>query len=186
VVYRAPHDLAHYRQQAEGAAQLLTAELLPFFHVDRMTCNSVYVIVVMNPHDDFPQGGGRPINGGFGKGGGALALSTYLLDRMPNFQSTLQHELGHAFGLPHVKEYGYNMRTNASIMSYNPAHHTSGFQPSPTPGTLIPEDRRGLALNQRVFPGLSFDPRRDVPAGYRLQRVVGLGPMTLARAAPSR
>src|SRR5262249_10971010 len=35
----------------------------------------------------------------------------------------------------------------------------------------------GLALNQRAFPGLRFDPTRDVPKGYSLAaRVVPLGP----------
>ena len=76
------------------------------------------------------------------------------------------------------------MKTNPSIMSYNPAHHTNGFDPSPTPGTLIPEDLRGLAKNQRVFPGLRFDPRRDVPAGYHLHPLVKLGPMELPEAGP--
>jgi hypothetical protein len=38
---------------------------------------------------------------------------------------------------------------------------------------------RGLAMNQRVFPGLRFEPQRDVPKGYHLHGVVKLGPMDL-------
>jgi hypothetical protein len=79
-----------------------------------------------------------------------------------------------------VDVYGYDMKANASIMSYNPAHHCQGFQPSSTPGALIPEDRRGLALNDRVFAKTTFNPIRDVPVGYSLsKRIVPLGPMTL-------
>jgi hypothetical protein len=177
--YQAEHDLKSYRQQPEGAAPQLVAELLRHFQVSRTGCRSVYLIVLMNPHDDFPNGGGRPINGGYGTGGGVITLSSYALDRIPNFQSTVQHELGHSFGLPHVDAYGYSMSKSPSIMSYNLAHHTNGFQPSKTPGSLIPEDRRGFAMNQRAFPGLAFDPKRDVPKGYQIHGVVSLGPMNL-------
>ena len=183
-VYRAEHDLNFYRRQPEGAAPRFVAELLRHFRVSRTECRSVYLIVVMNPYDNFPNGGGRPINGGYGTGGGVLTLSSYALDRIPNFQSTLRHELGHSFGLPHVNSYGYSMSGSPSIMSYNPAHHTDGFHDSETPGTLIPEDRRGLAKNQRVFPGLRFDPATDVPAGYRMHGVVVLKPMTLPTDPP--
>ena len=179
VVYKSGNKLAHYRRKDRIAAQFVP-ELLSYFKVDRNTCSTVYVVVLMNPHDEFPRGGGRPINGGFNKGGGALAISSIRLDQ-PNttIQSLLQHELGHTFGLPHVDAYGYDMKTNASIMSYNPAHKTNGYNDAATPGVLIPEDLRGLALNQRVFPGLKFDPKTDVPAGYKLAKLSGLGPMDL-------
>jgi hypothetical protein len=135
---------------------------------------------MMNPKDDFPSGGGRPLNGGYNTGGGIILLSSFALDKIPNFQSTLQHELGHSFGLPHVDVYGYSMKTNDSIMSYNRGHHTSGFTSSTTPGKMIPEDLRGLALNRRAFPNLRFDARRDVPSGYKIaERIVPLGPMTI-------
>lgn len=119
-------------------------------------------------------------HGGYNTGGGIIVLSSYSLDRTPNFQSTLQHKLGHAFGLPHVDAYGYDMKSNDSIMSYNPRHHTRALSPSPTPGVLIPEDLRGLALNRQVFPKLRFDPQQDVPPEYRMaERVVPLGPMKI-------
>lgn len=60
------------------------------------------------------------------------------------------------------------MNTNASIMSYNPAHHTSFYHPSLTPGVLIPENLRDLALNRLVFPDLHFDPSVDIPAEYTI------------------
>jgi hypothetical protein len=135
---------------------------------------------MMNPKDDFPNGGGRPLNGGYNTGGGIVVLSSSALDRSPNLQSTLQHEIGHAFGLPHVDVYGYDMKSSDSIMSYNPRHHTNGFLSSPTPGKLIPEDLRGLAFNQRAFPKLRFDPEKDVPQGYAFdERIVPLGKMKI-------
>jgi hypothetical protein len=72
------------------------------------------------------------------------------------------------------------MKSNDSIMSYNPRHHTNRFTPSRTPGKLIPEDLRGLALNTRAFPKLWFDPEKDVPRGYAIaERIVTLGPMKI-------
>ena len=125
---------------------LTAIELMQELKTNRHTCPYVFCTVVMNPKSRFPVGGGRPINGGINTGGGILVISSYALDRIPNFQSTLQHELGHAFGLPHVDVYRYNMKTNPSIMSYNPIHKTNGFRPARRPGKLIPEDIRALTL----------------------------------------
>ncbi len=124
--------------------------------------------MVVNHQEDFPGGCGSPFNGGFNTGGGIVLVSSYALDKIPNFQSTVQHELGHAFGLPHVDAYGYDMKTSTSIMSYNLSHHTKGFNPSEMPGEFIPEDVRGLALNQRAFPTITFDRKKNVPSEYNL------------------
>ncbi|MEK6610036.1 MAG: hypothetical protein AABZ35_03850, partial [Gemmatimonadota bacterium] len=128
---------AFYRGRPEDGVPEIVAELLDHFRVSRFSCPWVLVVVVMNPRDDFPTGGGRPLNGGLGTGGGLVVLSSFALDRVPNVQSTIQHELGHAFGLPHADGYGRDMRTDPSLMSYNPAHHTDGFRPSGTPGVLV-------------------------------------------------
>jgi hypothetical protein len=180
-VYHGNHTIEYYEQQPEQSAPLWTSELLDHYGHDRFTNPYIFLIIVMNPAANFPVGGGRPCNGGFNTGGGIVIMSSFALDHIPNFQSTLQHELGHAFGLPHVDVYGYDMQTNDSIMSYNPAHHTNGFEPSPTPGILIPEDIRGLAYNDRVLPRLAFDPAADVPPGYDPAPPVWLGPMTIPR-----
>ncbi len=46
---------------------------------------------------------------------------------------------------------------------------------------------RALALNQRVFPKLAFDPVKDVPAGYLLgKKVVPLGPMPISGQPDAR
>jgi hypothetical protein len=179
-VYESTRGLAFYRDKPEDTAGHLVDELLTESKATRFNCPYVLLVVVMNPRDDFPAGGGRPLNGGINTGGGVIQLSSFALDRVPNFQSTLQHELGHSFGLPHVDVYNYDMKSNDSLMSYNPKHHTKGFSASDTPARLIPEDLRALALNRRVFPKLRFDPAKDVPGGYRMvERIVALGPMPI-------
>lgn len=137
-----------------------------------------------NAKDDYPIGGGRTINGGLNSGGGVMFIASSQLHRNPHFQTTLQHELGHSFGLPHPDVYGYDLKTNRSIMSYNPANFTDEFKPNRTPGTLIPEDLRALAQNDRVFPNTSFDLQKHVPADYKLfAKIVPLGPMELPGVA---
>lgn len=172
--------LDFYRKPPERGAPDIVSELLTHLKLTRFNCPYVFCILLMNSKDSFPEGGGRSINGGINTGGGMMYIASWELTHNTHFQTTLQHELGHAFGLPHVDVYGYDMKANVSIMSYNPAHHCQGFEPSKTPGALIPEDRRGLALNGRVFAKTTFNPIRDVPFGYSLsKRIVPLGPMTL-------
>ncbi len=185
-VYQGKHTLQSYQERARRDAPEFTAELLNHYGVTRFTCPYIFVFIVMNPRSDYPTGGGRPLNGGFNTGGGLVGLSSHSLDKSANFQSTLQHELGHAFGLPHVDVYLYDMENNPSIMSYNPRHHTRGFEPAPVPGILIPEDIRGLALNKRVFPRLVFIPARDLPRGYRIAgKIIWLAPMEIPRQVPN-
>ncbi len=171
-----------YDTMPEGAAPQLVSEVLDALHLTRFNAPYCFVIVLMNTRNAYPTPGGRCLNGGYNTGGGMLETSSWCIfgkTCAPNVQSTLQHELGHSFGLPHVDVYGYDMETNMSVMSYNPNHHTDGFTPSLTPGILIPEDIRALALNKRVFPHLYFDPQADVPAGYELRGVVCLGPQDI-------
>jgi hypothetical protein len=176
-VHRGRFPLAVYRSLEDDAAQFLS-ELLTAHGVNRFTCPYVFAVVLINPCENEPAGGGRPCNGGFNRGGGIVVMSSFGLRGDSPFQSTLRHELGHAFGLPHVDVYRYDMRSSRSIMSYNPLHHTEGFRPSSRPGGLIPEDRRALAANDRVFDALEFDTKRDAP-GYRLRRPVRLGAMAI-------
>ena len=150
--------------------------MLEHYKLSRFNCPYVFLVVVANDRDRWPIGGGRPLNGGINTGGGIVVISSWTLNRLPNFQSTLQHELGHAFGLPHVGVYGYDMKTNESMMSYNPNHKTKGFRAGRRPGVFIPEDLRALAINDRAFADLDFDASQDVPARYSLSpKVVPLG-----------
>ncbi|MFT5325530.1 MAG: hypothetical protein ACI8P0_003400 [Planctomycetaceae bacterium] len=179
-VVRGSRKLEFYKTQPENAAPDIVAELLAHFEVSRFENPHVFCILVANSRDEYPVGGGRPINGGMNSGGGMMFVSSFGLNSNKHFQTTLQHELGHSFGLAHVNVYGYDMKSNASMMSYNPAHFTDGFKPSGTPGILNPEDLRVLAINNRVFANTTFSPERDTPAGYKLSpRFVPLGPMTL-------
>jgi hypothetical protein len=181
LTHRSPRPLAYYRGLPKSEpAGAWAGELLDRLETDRFSCPHVLLTVVMNPAERFPIGGGRPLNGGYDTGGGIIVFSSFALDRLPNFQSTLRHEFGHSFGLPHVDTYRYDMQTNASVMSYNPAHKTRGFEEGTAPPELIPEDLRGLALNDRALDDLEFDPRRDVPADYELfARAVWLGPLKI-------
>jgi hypothetical protein len=179
-VFRASEPLSFYHNETKDYAAQMVSELLRELKLNRCNCPYVFLLVVMNPKEQFPPPGGRPLNGGYNTGGGVIVLSSFALDRTNYFQSTLQHELGHSFGLPHVDVYGYDMQSNPSLMSYDRRHSSNNFTPSPTPGKLIPEDLRGLALNRRAFPKLRFDPDKDVSPDYTIaDRVVPLVPMVI-------
>jgi hypothetical protein len=182
-VYMAEKGLAFYRRQPEGGAPAMVDELLRWKNTDRFSCNRIFLAVMMNPKDKFPKAGGRPFNGGFNTGGGIVKLPSYGLNNSPNFQSTMQHELGHSFGLVHVVAYGYDMKRNNSIMAYNKKHHTNGFNPATQRGELIPEDYRGLGLNSRVFKNLKFRESKHVPDDYKLAPLRNLKPMTIPNHA---
>jgi curved DNA-binding protein CbpA len=179
IVHRSRTSLAQLKAAPEMGAPRIAGELLDATRTDRFSCAVVFVVVVMNAHDNFPAGGGRPFNGGYNTGGGIVVLSSFALGKLPNFQSTLQHELGHAFGLPHIDVYGKDLMTSESIMSYDPSHHTSGMLPSRTPGTLATEDLRGLSLNRRAFPKLALERAQVVSPGVAPTKVVPLGPMAI-------
>jgi hypothetical protein len=179
-IIRGRRPLDEYRQGPNRGADIIVAQILSDLNLNRFENPYCFAILLMNSVDSFPEGGGRTINGGVNAGGGMFYISSWELSRNTHIQCTLQHEIGHSFGLPHVSVYGYDQNNNPSLMSYNPAHHNQGFVPSPTPGVFIPEDLRVLALNNRVFLKTSFDEQRNVPQRDTLfPYVVPLGPMEL-------
>jgi len=180
-VIRLRRPLSFYKALKKGeAATHMAAELLDHFKVSRFECPYTFCCLVMNSQERWPIGGGRTLNGGINRGGGLLVISSFALDRIPNFQSTLRHEIAHTVGLPHVDVYGYDMSTTRSVMAYNNSHHTNRFQESKTPAKLIPEDVRALALADNVFPNTRFDWKHDAPDGYMMfPRVITLGPMAI-------
>jgi hypothetical protein len=185
--YHSSKTLDYYRKLPERGAPWYTEELLQHFGYDRNTCPYIFIIMVANDKDYFPVEGGRNFNGGHNRGGGLLISCLYSMRQVKSFQSTLRHELGHAFGLLHVDVYGYSMRDNASLMSYNRKHKTDRFKDSATPGVLIPEDIRALAKNKRVLPKLVFDPEKDVPKGYKInKRIRSLSPIKLPSERKSK
>lgn len=151
-----------YYQKSDRGASLIIFELLTHYQLTRFSCHYVFCVLFVNSQNIIPEGGGCPINGGINQGGGFVHVSSMSLKQNEHFQCTLQHELGHSFGLPHVNAYGYDMSNNPSIMSYNPAHYTKGFEPSLMSGIFIPEDRRALALNKRVFAKFKYIPEKQL------------------------
>ncbi len=183
LVLRGAHPAAYYLGTGDGGAEDALLELFEHDGVDRFSCPFIYVVLFVGT-GETPKGGGRPINGYINTGGGIVVMSADNLELDTAFQSCLQHEIGHACGLVHADANGLSMETSESLMSYNPGHHTHGFDPSPTPGRLVPEDLRLLALNTRVFPHLQIDPEHDLPPGYQINpNMIMLGPMTLRRQA---
>ncbi len=176
-IFYSIHPLSFYHSLPAGTTPTqFASELLDDLHYNRYTCPYVFLVIVKNDDEPFPFGFAGPFNGGFDHGGGLVELCTHGIEHSAGFQNTLQHELGHAFGLVHPDAYGYSMQTNDSFMSYNPAFYTDNFKPSATPGKLIPEDLRALGMNKLVFPNFHFDPDHDVPPEYAMRAAVPFTP----------
>ena len=174
-LYRGKYTLQQYREFDNRVGAYVTAQHLDALKVTRFNCPYVLFTVFYNPQDAWPSGRGGPMNGGLGTGGGTCLIPSSTFLKKPNAQSTLQHEIGHAFGLLHVDAYGYALRgNNPSIMAYNSTHKTNGFRPAPSPGVFIPEDLRGLARNDLALPNLEFIPSRDIPANYDIHPRIAL------------
>lgn len=177
--FECPISVDDLKAKPDGGAEYVVNQLLKKDGYTRWNCPFIYVVLTVGT-GDADEDIARPINGGHNNGGGIVILNADALTKSPYFQSTLQHELGHAFGLPHVEEFGYDMNSNDSIMSLSPAHHSNFFEPSKTPGILIAEDLRELGDNKWVFPDYKFDRNIDCPAGYVMQPDAPYDPMDLS------
>lgn len=182
-IYRSSHDHAYFTQgdsRTPDRFHRMIAELLDWQGADRYSSNAAFVMIYMRPNDTgYFTPGGRTFNGRPGTGGGGCYFDIYDFKSNPLFLSTLTHELGHAFGLPHVDVYGFDMNTSTSIMSYNPANHSiDRFTYGPAMGgNLIAEDYYRLGLNKPALPNFSYDPAVHNPTSRPVNTTVFLGPM---------
>jgi hypothetical protein len=161
-IYRAQHPDTYYvdvqADSSDDRAHRIVRELFAWRGTDRYTTDVVFLTIYVSSGRPI-WAGARPFNGAPGTGGGyaELDVTSLLEDRGYRFQSTLVHELGHAFGLTHPDCYGYDLYSNGSIMGANSAHWSSGLTQSATPGGLLDEDRYLLSLAPSVFPGLAYN-----------------------------
>lgn len=164
---------------------VIVKELLTLRGKTRVTENHVYLFVMVRDKifTKLPRrfAGGRSFNGGINGGGGIVVLE--YAEMQLGFYGVLVHELGHAFGLTHVDCYGQNMKTSASIMSYNPLHRSRSIDQGKQAGGLLPQERALLLLNSRVFPNpLHKEELQDKASGCVLPAMdPALGPLPTIR-----
>lgn len=181
-MHRSTQPTTRFTQVVENSdddrAHRILGELLRARGEDRYGASVVFLTVFVGSGPPIG-GGGRSFNGAPGSGGGYLEMdvASLLRDEAYPFQSTLVHELGHAFGLTHVDCHGYPLYANESIMSYDRAHWSHGLIPSATPGRLMPQDYFALALNHRVFPDFVYDARVHGAVDAHAVQGCFLGPM---------
>lgn len=157
----------------DGKPNRIMKELFQWKKDDRYRSNFVYLVIYKRPEGKEPKdkdpwfGGGRPLNGPPNTGGGYVEMEFWSLmsDRPYPFQSTLVHELGHAFGMNHSDYLGYDLSKNMSIMSYNTSHWSKGLSQSSDPGGLNPEEYFVLSLNKRAFPDFVYNDSIHNPDG---------------------
>ena len=176
-IYRSNNNHSYFidapADNEEGKPMRIMKELFAWKKDDRYGSNIVYLVIYKRPEGKEPKekdpwfGGGRTLNGPPNTGGGYVEMEygSLMNDRPYPFQSTLVHELGHAFGLTHSDCLGYDLSTNMSIMSYNTNHWSSGFSQSSDPGGLNPEEYYVLSLNKRAFPHFVYENSMHNPEG---------------------
>jgi hypothetical protein len=179
LIYRAKHKDDYYLEairaehKGPGAAQLIAKELLDASHETRYNCKHVFLTVYVRSSarpTGTMHGGGRTFNGAPNTGGGCveMELASLLRGDYYNFQSALNHEIGHAFGLLHPDAYGYDLHKNESNMSYNDNITSKGLNPV-TGGRFNPEEFLALSVNKQIFPDFQFVPSGHNPTGKNLK-----------------
>jgi hypothetical protein len=116
--------------------------LLQHDRYTRETCPFIYATILVGL--ESLDGGGRGVtfNGRVNTGGGILLIPEKALDTPLSLDSTLEHEIGHTFGLIHPDLYTAD--SNRYVMSQKRDPRAEGI--------LTSEDLLLLAHAQRVFP----------------------------------
>jgi len=135
VIAQSPHGVSTIASAYARKNYRFLRPVLDAVGCKQSTCPFVFVVAVMG--DPISPAGGQRFNHGYNNGGGWLVLN-FLGDVVKagapgsqvTLQSTLLHELGHAFGLPHIADYceianaltcllRLSEAGSSSIMSYN-------------------------------------------------------------------
>jgi hypothetical protein len=94
---------------ADARDQSIMGEILTAAGCKVQSCPFVFVVMVAKASSSNTEIYGTPFNYGFNGGGGFLRLpmskATDAAETTSKLLSTLLHELGHAFGLPHITNY---------------------------------------------------------------------------------
>ncbi len=134
------------------------------------TSTTAYLTFFVRPpgfEDELWLGAGGPSTEGSGM---ALLDGRCILEDEPYpMQSTLVHELGHAFGLPHVDAWGEDLDACDSVMSYARRHHTVGPSTPDPDAQFLPEEFDLLGRNEVAFPNFAYDPAIHNPTGRPLR-----------------
>lgn len=161
------------------ATNEIIMDLFSLKNVDRVSSDYIFLVFFASQKGAMCSGEdclgyGGIFNGSPPSVGGGYVMLVYqdlLNDEKVPLQSTIQHELGHAFGMNHVDCHGYDMETNMSMMSYNLSHHAFGLTPSATPGIFIAENYYVIDKNKAAFPDFFYDEAKHNPEKKQLQKI---------------
>ncbi len=174
LIWHCPVSLDELKSKPDSAAGYLAGALMKSQGYTRWNCPFVYAVATEADLTGV-DAASRPFNGGHNNGGGLAWLGHY----SESCQATLERCLGAAFGFATVDQYGYDAKTNPSIMSQSPALNWTGFTPPAMPGILIAEDLQVAGMNKQVFPDYKFNRDIDCPGGYVMQPDAPYDPMDI-------
>ncbi len=186
-------------------AEVLADEKInPGKKYNRYNVPFVFTVLIVDSSEMYTyEAGARSINGTWNRGGGIGVFAAHIISDKQNISSTLIHELGHAFGLPHtwdranayedtipqdIADCYYAQFCSKSIMSYDQSNVSNSKSAALIPGSLLGDDRDDLDKNKLVFPDFYFLSNQDYdtpackrgcPPHDQVSRPLGQGSMSL-------